>query len=68
MSPPAPSARPITIPGESPPVNRFEPDLGIPGPVALPASIRKAGGRQLVNRRREECEAFHAPGTAETVA
>ncbi len=68
MSPPAPSARPVATPGENPPVTRFEPDLRIPGPISLPPSIREAGGCQMVSHRGEECEALHAPRTAEAVA
>ena len=68
MPPLAPSARPTATPGESPPVNRFEPDLRIPGPTALPPSVRGAGGRQMVNHRGETYKALHAPETAETVA
>jgi aspartate aminotransferase-like enzyme len=35
-------------------VTRFEPNLRIPGPTALPPSVREAGGRQMVNHRGEE--------------
>jgi aspartate aminotransferase-like enzyme len=35
-------------------VSRFEPNLRIPGPTALPPSVREAGGRQMVNHRGDE--------------
>ncbi|HKF85074.1 MAG TPA: alanine--glyoxylate aminotransferase family protein [Candidatus Limnocylindrales bacterium] len=35
-------------------MTRFEPNLRIPGPTALPPSVREAGGRQMVNHRGEE--------------
>ena len=33
------------------PVTRFEPNLRIPGPTALPPSVREAGARQMINHR-----------------
>jgi aspartate aminotransferase-like enzyme len=39
-------------------VSRFEPNLRIPGPTALPPSVREAGGRQMVNHRGEEFKAL----------
>jgi aspartate aminotransferase-like enzyme len=39
-------------------VTRFEPNLRIPGPTALPPSVREAGGRQMVNHRGEEFKAL----------
>jgi len=36
-------------------VNRFEPNLRIPGPTTLPPSVREAGSRQIVNHRGPEC-------------
>ncbi len=41
-----------------PPMTRFEPNLRIPGPTALPPSVREAGGRQMVNHRGEEFKAL----------
>jgi len=35
-------------------VTRFEPNLRIPGPTALPPTVREAGGRQMVNHRGDE--------------
>jgi len=35
-------------------VNRFEPNLRIPGPTSLPDAIREAGARQMVNHRGPE--------------
>lgn len=35
-------------------MSRFEPNLRIPGPTALPPSVREAGGRQMVNHRGDE--------------
>jgi aspartate aminotransferase-like enzyme len=35
-------------------VTRFEPNLRIPGPTALPPSVREAGGRQMINHRGAE--------------
>lgn len=39
-------------------MTRFEPNLRIPGPTALPPSVREAGGRQMVNHRGEEFKAL----------
>ena len=35
-------------------MNRFEPNLRIPGPTGLPPSVRAAGGRQMINHRGPE--------------
>jgi aspartate aminotransferase-like enzyme len=35
-------------------VNRFEPNLRIPGPTGLPPSVRAAGARQMINHRGAE--------------
>jgi aspartate aminotransferase-like enzyme len=35
-------------------LTRSEPNLRIPGPTSLPASVREAGGRQMVNHRGPE--------------
>jgi aspartate aminotransferase-like enzyme len=40
------------------PVNRFEPNLRIPGPTALPPSVREAGGRPMINHRGPEFAAL----------
>ncbi len=39
-------------------MSRFEPNLRIPGPTALPPSVREAGGRQMVNHRGDEFKAL----------
>ena len=39
-------------------MNRFEPNLRIPGPTSLPASVREAGARQMVNHRGPEFAAL----------
>lgn len=39
-------------------MNRFEPNLRIPGPTALPPSVREAGGRQMINHRGPEFAAL----------
>ncbi len=39
-------------------MTRFEPNLRIPGPTALPPSVREAGGRQMVNHRGDEFRAL----------
>jgi aspartate aminotransferase-like enzyme len=39
-------------------VNRFEPNLRIPGPTSLPPSVREAGGRQMINHRGPEFAAM----------
>jgi aspartate aminotransferase-like enzyme len=43
---------------EEPAVTRFEQNLRIPGPTALPPSVREAGGRQMVNHRGDEFKAL----------
>lgn len=35
-------------------MNRFEPNLRIPGPTALPPSVRAAGAHQMINHRGAE--------------
>jgi aspartate aminotransferase-like enzyme len=40
------------------PVDRFEPNLRIPGPTALPPSVREAGSRQMINHRGPEFAAM----------
>jgi len=39
-------------------VDRFEPNLRIPGPTALPPSVREVGGRQMINHRGPEFSAM----------
>jgi aspartate aminotransferase-like enzyme len=39
-------------------VTRFEPNLRIPGPTALPPSVREAGARQMINHRGTEFAAM----------
>jgi aspartate aminotransferase-like enzyme len=39
-------------------VHRFEPNLRIPGPTALPPSVREAGSRQMINHRGPEFAAM----------
>lgn len=39
-------------------MNRFEPNLRIPGPTALPPSVREAGSRQMINHRGPEFAAM----------
>lgn len=39
-------------------MNRFEPNLRIPGPTALPPAVREAGGRQMINHRGPEFAAM----------
>ncbi|MGH2512656.1 MAG: pyridoxal-phosphate-dependent aminotransferase family protein [Candidatus Limnocylindrales bacterium] len=39
-------------------MNRFEPNLRLPGPIALPPSVREAGGRQMINHRGPEFAAM----------
>jgi aspartate aminotransferase-like enzyme len=51
------SGRSPTAPEEIP-VDRFEPNLRIPGPTALPPSVRVAGGRQMINHRGPEFAAM----------
>jgi aspartate aminotransferase-like enzyme len=39
-------------------VDRFEPNLRIPGPTALPPTVREAGARQMINHRGPEFAAM----------
>lgn len=39
-------------------MNRFEPNLRIPGPTTLPPSVRAAGARQMINHRGPEFAAM----------
>ena len=39
-------------------MDRFEPNLRIPGPTALPPSVREAGSRQMINHRGPEFAAM----------
>jgi aspartate aminotransferase-like enzyme len=39
-------------------VDRFEPNLRIPGPTGLPPTIREAGARQMINHRGPEFAAM----------
>ncbi len=39
-------------------MQRFEPNLRIPGPTFLPPSVREAGGRQMINHRGPEFAAL----------
>ncbi len=39
-------------------MNRFEPNLRIPGPTSLPDAVREAGARQMVNHRGPEFAAL----------
>lgn len=41
-------------------MNRFEPNLRIPGPTGLPPSVREVGGRQMINHRGPEFAAMIA--------
>jgi aspartate aminotransferase-like enzyme len=41
-------------------VDRFEPNLRIPGPTSLPPSVREAGARQMINHRGPEFAAMLA--------
>jgi len=41
-------------------MDRFEPNLRIPGPTSLPASVREAGARQMINHRGPEFAAMLA--------
>jgi aspartate aminotransferase-like enzyme len=41
-------------------VDRFEPNLRIPGPTGLPPTVREAGGRQMINHRGPEFAAMLA--------
>ncbi|TFG67305.1 MAG: alanine--glyoxylate aminotransferase family protein, partial [Thermomicrobiales bacterium] len=35
-------------------MDRFEPNLRIPGPTGLPPTVRAAGARQMINHRGPE--------------
>src|SRR3954451_14948898 len=50
--------RPVRTPSLEVPVDRFEPNLRIPGPTGLPPSVREAGGRQMINHRGPEFAAM----------
>ena len=39
-------------------MDRFEPNLRIPGPTGLPPTVRDAGGRQMINHRGPEFAAM----------
>ena len=39
-------------------MDRFEPNLRIPGPTGLPPTVREAGGRQMINHRGPEFAAM----------
>ncbi|MBA2701314.1 MAG: alanine--glyoxylate aminotransferase family protein [Chloroflexi bacterium] len=39
-------------------MDRFEPNLRIPGPTALPPAVREAGARQMINHRGPEFAAM----------
>ena len=39
-------------------MDRFEPHLRIPGPTALPPTVRESGGRQMINHRGPEFAAM----------
>jgi aspartate aminotransferase-like enzyme len=39
-------------------MDRFEPNLRIPGPTALPPTVREAGARQMINHRGSEFAAM----------
>ena len=41
-------------------MDRFEPNLRIPGPTSLPPSVRAAGARQMINHRGPEFAAMLA--------
>ena len=41
-------------------MDRFEPNLRIPGPTALPPTVREAGARQMINHRGPEFAAMLA--------
>ncbi|MEA2653268.1 MAG: hypothetical protein QOI37_495, partial [Chloroflexota bacterium] len=41
-------------------MDRFEPNLRIPGPTGLPPSVRAAGARQMINHRGPEFAAMLA--------
>src|SRR3954451_14078928 len=50
--------RPVRTPSLEVPVDRFEPNLRIPGPTGLPPSVREAGARQMINHRGPEFAAM----------
>jgi len=50
----------VTNASQEDPVDRFEPNLRIPGPTALPPSVREAGARQMINHRGPEFAAMLA--------
>jgi len=52
-----PSAHALTATQEDP-VDRFEPNLRIPGPTGLPPSVREVGARQMINHRGPEFAAM----------
>jgi len=52
-----PSAQALTATQEDP-VDRFEPNLRIPGPTGLPPTVREAGARQMINHRGPEFAAM----------
>ena len=39
-------------------MDRFEPNLRIPGPTALPPTVREAGAHQMINHRGPEFAAM----------
>ena len=41
-------------------MDRFEPNLRIPGPTTLPPTVREAGARQMINHRGPEFAAMLA--------
>jgi aspartate aminotransferase-like enzyme len=55
-----PSPNIATDASQEDPVDRFEPNLRIPGPTALPPSVREAGSRQMINHRGPEFAAMLA--------
>ena len=56
--PPASATDIVTDASQEDPVDRFEPNLRIPGPTALPPSVREAGARQMINHRGPEFAAM----------
>src|SRR5664280_2513319 len=58
--PPGADGRDSTARQGGPDVNRFEPNLRIPGPTHLPPSVREAGGRPMINHRGPEFAALLA--------
>jgi aspartate aminotransferase-like enzyme len=55
---PSPIPAPPRANRQETPVDRFEPNLRIPGPTALPPSVRQAGARQMINHRGPEFAAM----------